>query len=117
MANNLAFYYAEHDPTEENLDKAEKLIKKMPKKIQDSPQVLDTLAWIQYRKGNFEEARDAMSDIGDKAKEISVLSYHFGMIYYKLGEKEKARDYLDSAVKSKEPFPGREKAEEVLKGL
>ena len=39
------------------------------------------------------------------------------MVCYKLGETEKAREYLESAVKSNDPFPGREKAEEVLKGL
>ena len=70
-ANNLAFYYAEHEPTEENLDKADNLINNLETKHKESPQVLDTVAWIQYRRGNYEKAKETLSGFEDEDKRYS----------------------------------------------
>ena len=76
--------------------------------------VLDTEAWICYRKGDYEKARDILLGVEEKARDMPVISYHLGMILLQLGEKEKAMGYLESAVNSKETFPGIEEARAVL---
>jgi tetratricopeptide (TPR) repeat protein len=113
-ANNLAFYYTEHEPTEENLARAEKLIRPLVQKYKDVAQLLDTEAWIYYRKGDYEKARDILLGVVEKVRDIPVANYHLGMILLHLGEKEKAREYLQLAVNSKEPFPGKEEAKNAL---
>ena len=101
-ANNLAFYYAEHKPTEKNLDKAEKLIEPFLSKYKNSVNLLDTAAWIYYRKGNFKKAFDLLFGLGDKIKDAPVINYHLGMICFKSGEMKKAKKYLQVSLKRKE---------------
>jgi len=116
-ANNLAFYYAEHDPTKENLGKAEKLISPLLDKFKDDPNVIDTAAWIYYRRGDFKKARGLLLSIEEKARNVPVLNHHLGMISFRLGKKAEARQYLHLATESKQPFPGRDEAETLLREL
>lgn len=51
----------------------------------------------------------------EKARDMPVIHYHLGMIYLRLGEKERARESLRLALKGPEPFQGRKEAERVLK--
>ena len=81
------------------------------------PHVQDTGAWIAYRKGEFEKARDLLLRVEEEAKEMPVVTYHLGMVYLKLGEKQKAREYLQTALASEQAFPGKKEAERTLTGL
>ena len=116
-ANNLAFYYAEHDPTTENLGKAEKLISPLLEKFKDNPYVVDTAAWIYYRKGDFEMAKGMLLGVEEKAQNGAIFNYHLGMICLRLGEKDKAKQYLNLAINSDQPFPGRTEAETLYSSL
>jgi len=44
--------------------------------------------------------------VEDKVKEAPIIQYHLGMIHLKLGEKEKASEYLNGALTSKGDFDG-----------
>ncbi|MBU4186444.1 MAG: tetratricopeptide repeat protein [Proteobacteria bacterium] len=114
-ANNLAFYYAEHEPTKENLARAEELISPLVEKFKDNLEVADTAAWICYRKGDLEKARDLLLGVEEKLGDRPTVSYHMGMIYLGLGEKGRAKEYLQMALKSKEGFPNRKDAERAVK--
>ena len=116
-ANNLAFYYAEYDATEENLAKAERLMSPLIQKHKDAPNLADTAAWVYFRQGKFERARDLLLEVEEKARATPVISFHLGMIYYGLGEDDGARKYLQHALESEEAFMGREEAEKTLKEL
>ena len=116
-ANNLAYYYAEHDPTEKNLARATELITPLLRKYKDQVSVADTAAWVYYKKGELERARDVLLGVGDKLKDVPVSAYHLGMIYAKLEKKEEARKYLEMAVGSTLEFPEKEKAEKALSEL
>jgi tetratricopeptide (TPR) repeat protein len=116
-ANNLAFYYAEHEPTKEGLAKAEKLILPVLERHKDVPNVVDTVAWIYYRKGEFERARALLMEVEDKGKNVPEINYHLGMINLKLGEKQKAKSYLKLATDSDRNFSGKEEAQRTLKEL
>jgi uncharacterized protein HemY len=58
-----------------------------------------------------------MIGIGEPLKENPILSYHLGMIYYRLGEKDKAKEYLKVAVDAKEAFIGKTEAQRALNEL
>lgn len=113
-ANNLAFYYAEYDPTEKNLSRAEELVLPLLQKYKGAVNLMDTAAWVYYRKGEFARALDLLMAVQDKGKEIPEYNYHLGMIYLAMGEKDKAKDYLRTAVESEGYFPGKETAVKVL---
>ena len=56
-------------------------------------------------------------EIEEKARNVPTIHYHLGMVYLGLGEKGKANNYLQMAVKSKEDFQGKKEAEKILKEL
>lgn len=117
-ANNLAFYLAEYKPTPENLSRAESLILPWVKKYPSRPELVDTLAWIKYRKGNYAEARSLLEKLGDKViKRYPEIAYHLGVIYYRLGEKSRAAFYLRVALTEDRDFWGRKEAERLLREL
>jgi len=116
-ANNLAFYYAEYEPTKETLAKAEKLVAPLLEKFKNVPSLVDTGAWVYYRKGEYKKAKDLLLGIDEKARNIPVINYHMGMIYLGLGEKDKAKSHLQLALKDRENFPGRQEAEKEMKKL
>ncbi len=76
--------------------------------------MIDTAAWIYYRKGEFKKARGLLLSIEENIRNVPVLNYHLGMISFRLGEKTEARQYLRLAIDSKQPFPGRDEAERML---
>ena len=53
--NNVAYYYAEADTL---LDKAEDYARRVVRHEPDNPTYLDTYAWVLYKKGDFEGAKE-----------------------------------------------------------
>ena len=115
--NNLAFYLAEHEPTPENLARAEALILPLRAKAKGNLSLTDTIAWIYYRKGEYEKARDLLITSQEDDITIPAVNYHLGMIFSRLDEKELAKKYLQVALETQSAFPGREDAELELKKL
>jgi tetratricopeptide (TPR) repeat protein len=113
-ANNLAFLYAEVDPTKATLGKAEELVLPLLGKYSGNATIVDTGAWVHYRLGNYEKARDMLLSLQDKDRAAPIVRYHLGMAYARLGEKESARANLKRAVESGEDFPGRADAQKEL---
>jgi len=91
----LALFEADHN---KNLDKslkdAEQSLIKRPT-IKSS----NTLAWIQYRMGSYPEAEKNIEQALKLGTKDPLLYYHAGMIYQKTGQNEKAKQYLDYALK------------------
>jgi tetratricopeptide (TPR) repeat protein len=116
-ANNLAFYYAEYEPTKDNIAKAEKLMAPLLEKYGNVPHVVDTGAWVYYRKGDYEKAKSLILSNYESASRFPAVQYHLGMTYLRLGDKDKAKNHLQIALQSKEQFPGRVEAEKELKAL
>jgi len=52
-----------------------------------SSEVLDTLGWVQYRRGSYADAEKALSRAAEKAPNNGTIEYHLGMPYAKLGER------------------------------
>jgi predicted Zn-dependent protease len=112
--NNLAYYYAEYEPTKENLTKAAGMIEPLLEKHKDVPTLVDTAAWVYFRQGKLPQARDLLLGLGERVRETPVMAYHLGMIYRGLGESENAKQHLQWSLKQGDAFDGRKAAEQTL---
>jgi tetratricopeptide (TPR) repeat protein len=97
------------------LDLALPLAQKAREMNPDSPQILDTLGWIYYKRGLFDNAVALLKDSSEKLKngEPNVL-YHLGMAYHRSGRKAEARDALNKALALNKNFPGADEARKIL---
>lgn len=58
----------------------------------------DSLAWLYYRQGKYDQARSVLEKLPAQfVKDNPEVSYHLGMTYSALGEEEKAQFYLQQA--------------------
>ncbi|MGD1073603.1 MAG: tetratricopeptide repeat protein [Bryobacteraceae bacterium] len=64
----------------------------------------DTLAWVLYRNGRFQEAAEAIDKALGLRTNDSLLLFHAGMIYHSLGKDSEAEDLLNCAVKTNPHF-------------
>ncbi|WFP51100.1 tetratricopeptide repeat protein [Methylomonas sp. EFPC3] len=110
--NNLASYLSDFAATPENLERAAKLAEPLLKT--NNPNMLDTVAWIAYKQGNYDKAKEIMTKAIERDAQSPISNYHMGMIYYKTNDPVKAREYLQKAVDKKVEFDGLAEAKEVL---
>ncbi len=59
----------------------------------------NTLAWLQYKTGNYFEAEKNIQFALKLGTKDPLMYYHAGKIYERVGEPEKARQYLEYALK------------------
>ena len=109
-ANNLAFIYAEQGT---NLDVALQLATSAKQGLPDDPSVDDTLGWVYYKKDLPSLAVRPLEDSLKKRPDAPWSLYHLGLTYAKLGDKAKAREALERALKL-DPKVGGDEARRVL---
>jgi tetratricopeptide (TPR) repeat protein len=101
--NDLGYIWADNNM---KLDEAEKLIRKAldldkkkrqaapdydPKTDHDKGAYLDSLGWVLFKKGQFEEAKKMLMDaVTDKESQHIEIFDHLGDAHLKLGEKTEA---------------------------
>lgn len=92
LLNFLGYVLADHNL---DLDHAHDLIRRALKKKPDSAAILDSMAWVLYRQGRFQEAETyilkSLGQCGDQV-DATILD-HAGDIYNALGDKEKAAGF------------------------
>ena len=113
-ANNLAWVYAEQG---ENLDMALSLATQAKQIAPEMESVNDTLAWIQYKKGNFRVSVSLAEDAVKKAPDNPGFRYHLGMALSGAGEKDRARTELQKALQLKLNGPDAQEAQKTLASL
>ena len=90
----LAYFYADHDiKLQQGLELAQRELD-----YRRDIYAYDVVAWNLFKNGKFEEAREAVSKALKLGTQDAKLHYHAGMIYQRLGEKEKAREHLSRAL-------------------
>ena len=77
----------------ENLAKARALAADL--QDSDNPAFLDTVGWVMYMNGDYEQAITYSLAAVDKVGTSTLLQYHLGMAYYKSGDLEKAKTHLE----------------------
>jgi tetratricopeptide (TPR) repeat protein len=96
----LAYFYADHDmKLAESLELAKRELD-----YRKDIYAYDLLAWSLYKNDKGEEARDAIEKALKLGTQDAKLFFHAGMIYNRLGEKEKAKQYLAKAIATNPDF-------------
>src|SRR5262249_3929951 len=94
-ANNLAYLMLEHGGnTSVALSFAEVAHRKMP----DSPNVADTLAWAYYHMAAYGLAIDLLEEAVKKLPQNATFHYHLGLAYQKTNERSRAKVHLERAL-------------------
>jgi tetratricopeptide (TPR) repeat protein len=90
----LSLFYADHDiHPEEALELARKEFE-----VRHDIYTWDAVAWALYRNNKQQEAAAAIKEAIHLDTKDSLLFFHAGMIYDRLGDAEKAADYLHRAI-------------------
>ncbi len=98
-ANNLAALVADFKYKDaKDLDNALQLAERFQNS--ENPFYLDTLGWLHYRKGDYNLAVVFLTKAVDSRPENADINFHLGMAYYKSGNTQDARRYLEKAVAS-----------------
>jgi tetratricopeptide (TPR) repeat protein len=113
--NNLASYLSDFAPDKAGLERAAELAEPLEKTNQ--PEMMDTVAWIAYKQGDYEKAQKLLLKVLELNPNATVSHYHLGMVYFKQGDKIHARESLEKAVNTKTDFTGLAEARETLKSI
>lgn len=105
--NNLAYLYGERL---NELAKAYELASKARAARSDDPSIADTLGWILYKKGDYQQAQALLQESAGKLGENAEVQFHLGMAAYMMGQSDAARTALAKAANAPNDFPGKEEA-------
>ena len=100
-----------------NLDKAEEMIKKALKLKPGDGYIQDSLGWLYYQKGDYKRAADELMKAHQRAPDDPVIAEHVADAYLKLGDRAKATEFLEKALKLDTKGERKQILEEKLKGL
>ncbi len=110
-ANNLAYLLTDQN---RNLDEALTLALHAKALRLDDPYVLDTLGWVYYRQGLYDDAVRELSLAVSRLPDNSMANYHLGMAYYQKGCSGQAGRYLEKALQSGADFREADEARRIL---
>ena len=97
--NDLGYTWAEQG---ENLDQAEAMVGKALRDEPDNPSFLDSMGWVLYKRGKFEQAAKNLERAAALADPV-VLD-HLGDALYRLGNHDQAaRQWKQAAAKIGDP--------------
>ncbi len=99
ILNNLAYLLTE---TSGDLDEALRLATEGARKAPGNPNLQDTVAWIQFKKGNASEAMPVFSAITQKYPNDATFRYHYASVLLRKGDRAEARQQLQTAL-TKQP--------------
>ena len=97
--NALGYSLADHDL---ELDNAYEYIQTAIKMSPENPAIIDSLGWVQYKLGHYQEAEKNFQKALDLDINDPELYIHYYKTLIKLGKKEKAKELIN---KAKELFP------------
>ncbi len=94
-ANDVAWVYAVQG---KNLDEALSLATQAKQQAPQLVGINDTLAWIQYKKGNYQISISLLEDALKAKPESAEFRYHLGMALNGAGDKGRAKAELQKAL-------------------
>jgi tetratricopeptide (TPR) repeat protein len=109
--NNLAYLYVDklNEP-----DKAYELARKARELGPGEATVADTLGWVLYKKGDYQQAQALFQETTGKLPDNPEAQFHLGMASYMMGQTEKARTAFLQALKGTVAFDGKDEAQRRL---
>lgn len=112
--NYLAYTYAEMG---ENLDEAEKLVRRALEFKDDDAYVRDTLGWVLYKQGKFEDAVRELEKAYSLKSGESIIAEHLGDAYFRFQLPNKAKAMYNKAVQLESDEKSIEKLRGKIKSL
>ncbi len=94
--NNLAYAYAQRAV---HLDKAQTLVTRALEQDPDNGSYLDTMGWVLYQLGKYDEAIDWLKRAAKAGPENAEVYEHLGDAYAKHGQRDKAESSYERALK------------------
>jgi tetratricopeptide (TPR) repeat protein len=94
--NDLGYLYADQG---KNLEKAEAMIRKAVTEEPDNFAYLDSLGWVLFKRGKFEEARIPLEKAQSDPRVDSTIPDHLGDVYFQLQLPAKAKEAWERAMK------------------
>jgi putative PEP-CTERM system TPR-repeat lipoprotein len=107
--NNLALLYQQ---TKNPL--AGQIAQQAYKLSPDNPMVMDTLGWILVQNGDEKRGLDLLKKAASMLSNVPEIHYHYAVVLAKTGDKQRARQELQSALNSGKSFPGKAEAQVLL---
>ncbi|TND10100.1 MAG: hypothetical protein FD123_348 [Bacteroidetes bacterium] len=114
VLNNYSYFLSLRN---ENLDKAETMIRKANRLEPNNPSYEDTYGWVLYHKGSFDEAKTWIEKALTRDAENGTLLEHYGDVLFRLGrtddaltnwkkakEKGGGSDFLDKKINDKKLY-------------
>jgi cellulose synthase operon protein C len=101
-ANNLANTLSDHRTDKASLERAQALatgLRKSP-----VPQFKDTLGWVNFRRGDVNDAVPLLEEAAAELPDLALVDYHLGMSYSATGREAKAMEAFKRAL-TKAPSP------------
>jgi tetratricopeptide (TPR) repeat protein len=94
--NYLGYMWADHNM---NLDEAETMIRRALQSEPNNASYLDSLGWVEFRKGQFDRAlNDLLQAAKTAPREDSVVFEHIGDTYLKLNRTREALEAWQKAL-------------------
>ncbi len=94
VANSLGYYLADRG---EQLERAERLIRKALAAEPDNGAYLDSLGWVLYRRGRLEAAFDSLVEAANALPQDPIVLEHLGLVLQALDRPEEALRVLRRA--------------------
>ena len=109
--NDLGYMWANRGV---NLNRAEKMIRLALQSDPKSAAYMDSLGWVFYKRGSFEDALKMLQAAADAAPELDpVIWDHLGDAYWRLSRSEDAADAWQKAAKILEAPSGRPRPDDL----
>jgi len=83
--------------TNKNLPEALELIEKAYSRDPESPAIVDSMGWVFYRMGDLSQALEYLQQ-AYKIDPSGEIAAHLGEVLWEIGEKDKAREVLLTAI-------------------
>ncbi len=117
VANNLASLITTHRDDAEGLERAFAIARRL--RDSNIPAFQDTYGWIEYRRGNYEEALEYLKPAAVGLPTDALTQFHLGMTYVAMKNTAKAREVLTRTLElaGDSPLPQFITARETLDGL
>jgi tetratricopeptide (TPR) repeat protein len=111
-ANNLAMLLVTYRDDAASLKRAGELAARFAQS--KNADYLDTRGWVLLKQGRAPEATPALEQAVALAPEAAATRYHLALAQFAAGQKQSARDNLERALQSKQPFDGMAEARAKL---
>ena len=114
VLNNLAVVYSEQL---NRADRAYELAQKARTLAPGDGSVADTLGWILYKRGDYQQALTLLQESASKLPERPEIQFHLGMTNYMMGQADAARAAFERSVQATGDFPDKNEAQRRLAQL